>query len=80
MTTTPDIERDGPVVAERPQPGAPRPYEFPAVSTTGSTTASRSRSSTCPAGRSSRRPWSSPGAPPRSRRRWPVRQSSRPAP
>src|SRR4051794_14128147 len=34
MTTTPDIERDGPVVAERPQPGAPRPYEFPAVSTT----------------------------------------------
>src|SRR3954451_21406736 len=33
MTTTPEIERDGPVVAERPQPGAPRPYEFPAVST-----------------------------------------------
>ena len=32
MSTTPEIGRDGPVVAERPQPGAPRPYEFPAVS------------------------------------------------
>src|SRR3954467_15255062 len=33
MTATPDILRDGPVVAERPQPGAPRAYEFPSVST-----------------------------------------------
>jgi predicted Zn-dependent peptidase len=33
MTTTSEVGRDGSVVAERPQPGAPRPYEFPAVST-----------------------------------------------
>ena len=33
MTATPDVLRDGPVVAERPEPGAPRAYEFPSVST-----------------------------------------------
>src|SRR4051794_36353599 len=33
MTTTPEVQRDGAVVAERPEPGAPRAYEFPAVST-----------------------------------------------
>ncbi len=26
-----DVRRDGPVVADRPKPGTPRPYEFPAV-------------------------------------------------
>ena len=31
MTTTTDPGRDGPVVAERPAPGTPRPYEFPSV-------------------------------------------------
>ena len=31
MSTTVDPTRDGPVVAERPQPGAPRAYEFPTV-------------------------------------------------
>jgi zinc protease len=31
MSTTLDPKRDGPVVAERPQPGAPRAYDFPAV-------------------------------------------------
>ncbi|MEO8438111.1 MAG: pitrilysin family protein [Chloroflexota bacterium] len=31
MSTTVDPQRDGPVVAERPSPGAPRPYEFPVV-------------------------------------------------
>ncbi len=31
MSTTLDPDRDSPVVAERPRPGAPRPYEFPAV-------------------------------------------------
>jgi zinc protease len=32
MSTTLDPQRDGPVVAERPQPGAPRSYDFPTVS------------------------------------------------
>ncbi len=31
MSTTLDPRRDGPVIAERPQPGAPRTYDFPAV-------------------------------------------------
>jgi len=31
MSTTLDPQRDGPVIAERPTPGAPRGYEFPAV-------------------------------------------------
>ena len=31
MSTTPDTRRDGPVVAERPAAGTPRPYEFPSV-------------------------------------------------
>ena len=31
MSTTVDETRDGPVVAERPAPGAPRRYEFPPV-------------------------------------------------
>ena len=31
MSTTVDETRDGPVVAERPAPGAPRSYEFPPV-------------------------------------------------
>jgi len=31
MSTTLDPKRDGPVVADRPQPGAPRPYDFPTV-------------------------------------------------
>ena len=31
MSATLDPGRDGPVVAERPQPGAPRSYEFPSV-------------------------------------------------
>ncbi len=31
MSTTLDPMRDGPVVAERPKPGAPRAYEFPTV-------------------------------------------------
>ena len=31
MSATVDPSRDGPVVAERPSPGAPRSYEFPAV-------------------------------------------------
>ena len=32
MTATDRLERDGFVVAERPTPGLPRPYEFPTVS------------------------------------------------
>jgi zinc protease len=32
MSTTLDPQRDGPVVAERPESGAPRRYDFPAVS------------------------------------------------
>ena len=32
MSATVEPRRDGPVIAERPEPGAPRPYEFPAVS------------------------------------------------
>ena len=31
MSTVSDPRRDGPVVADRPEPGAPRAYEFPAV-------------------------------------------------
>lgn len=31
MTASIDSQRDGPVIAERPAPGTPRPYEFPAV-------------------------------------------------
>ena len=31
MSATLDPQRDGPVIAQRPKPGAPRPYEFPAV-------------------------------------------------
>jgi zinc protease len=31
MSATVEPRRDGPVIAERPEPGAPRPYEFPAV-------------------------------------------------
>jgi zinc protease len=31
VSTTLDPRRDGPVVAERPEPGAPRAYEFPPV-------------------------------------------------
>ncbi len=31
MSATLDAGRDGPVVAERPKPGAPRSYEFPSV-------------------------------------------------
>ena len=31
MSTTVDPQRDGPVVAERPKPGAPRTYDFPPV-------------------------------------------------
>jgi predicted Zn-dependent peptidase len=31
MSATPGPDRDGPVVSERPRPGRPRPYEFPAV-------------------------------------------------
>ncbi len=31
MTAVTDPGRDGPVVAERPAPGTPRPYEFPSV-------------------------------------------------
>ena len=31
MTSTDQLERDGYVVAERPTPGVPRPYEFPAI-------------------------------------------------
>ena len=33
MSTSVDPRRDGPVVSERPQPGRPRPYEFPVVTT-----------------------------------------------
>ena len=33
MSTTLDPQRDGPVVAERPQPGSPRRYDFPTVTT-----------------------------------------------
>ena len=33
MSTTIEPRRDGPVVADRPEPGSPRPYDFPAVST-----------------------------------------------
>jgi len=33
MSTTLEPGRDGPVVSERPSPGSPRPYEFPAVTT-----------------------------------------------
>jgi zinc protease len=32
MSATVEPRRDGVVIAERPEPGAPRPYEFPAVS------------------------------------------------
>jgi zinc protease len=31
VTGTDQLERDGYVIAERPTPGAPRPYEFPAI-------------------------------------------------
>ena len=31
MSTTTDPRPDGPVLADRPEPGAPRAYEFPAV-------------------------------------------------
>src|SRR5258705_11484975 len=31
MSSTTDPPRDGPVLAERPQPGAPRDYDFPTV-------------------------------------------------
>jgi zinc protease len=31
MSTTTEPRRDGPVLAERPQPGAPRDYDFPTV-------------------------------------------------
>jgi zinc protease len=31
MTGTDQLERDGYVIAERPTPGEPRPYEFPAI-------------------------------------------------
>jgi zinc protease len=31
MTATDQLERDGYVVAERPTPGVPRPYDFPAI-------------------------------------------------
>ncbi len=31
MSATLDPARDGPVVADRPRPGAPRPYDFPTV-------------------------------------------------
>ena len=31
MSPTVDLRRDGPVIAERPRPGAPRAYSFPAV-------------------------------------------------
>ena len=31
MSTTLDPKRDGPVIAERPEPGAPRAYDFPTV-------------------------------------------------
>lgn len=34
MTGTDQIERDGYVVAERPKPGTPRPYDFPGVTST----------------------------------------------
>jgi predicted Zn-dependent peptidase len=34
MTATDRLERDGFVVAERPTPGTPRPYDFPTVSRT----------------------------------------------
>ncbi|MFP5343333.1 MAG: M16 family metallopeptidase [Candidatus Limnocylindria bacterium] len=34
MSASSTPRRDGPVVAERPQPGTPRPYEFPSVTTT----------------------------------------------
>ena len=34
MTATDQIERDGYVVAERPTPGVPRPYDFPAIART----------------------------------------------
>jgi zinc protease len=33
MSRSNDVTRDGPVVAERPIPGTPRPYAFPAVAT-----------------------------------------------
>jgi zinc protease len=32
MSAIPDPRRDGPVVADRPRPGAPRSYDFPSVS------------------------------------------------
>ena len=32
MSTALDPKRDGPVIAERPEPGAPRSYDFPTVS------------------------------------------------
>jgi predicted Zn-dependent peptidase len=34
MTATDQIERDGYVVAERPTPGVPRPYDFPTIART----------------------------------------------
>jgi zinc protease len=33
MTALDEPRRDGPVIAERPSPGTPRPYDFPAVTT-----------------------------------------------
>jgi zinc protease len=33
MNASPDARRDGAVIADRPRPGAPRPYEFPSVAT-----------------------------------------------
>ena len=34
MTATEGVERDGYVVADRPTPGTPRPYDFPAIART----------------------------------------------
>ena len=31
MSASVEPRRDGPVIADRPEPGAPRPYEFPSV-------------------------------------------------
>ena len=33
MTALEDPQRDGYVIAERPEPGTPRPYDFPTVTT-----------------------------------------------
>jgi len=33
MSTTLEPRNEGPVVSERPKPGSPRPYEFPAITT-----------------------------------------------